>query len=180
MISAFWRLAALSVLCVALSLPASAAPDGQHDFDFEFGSWSVQLQRLAHPLAGSHEWVEYRGTNIDRKIWNGRANLGELEVRNATSHIEAMSLRLYDPQTHEWSIYFANSRNGELGTAMIGSFENGRGEFYDNETFAGKSIRVRFIFSGITSSAFHFEQAFLPNGGKAWETNWIADFARVR
>jgi hypothetical protein len=119
------------------------------------------------------------GTNVDRKIWDGRANLGELEVHGAGAKIEALSLRLYNTQTRLWSIYFANSKTGDIGTPMIGSFRDGRGTFYDTETYAGKPIRVRFIFSGVTPDAFHFEQAFSADGGKTWEANWIADFTRV-
>jgi hypothetical protein len=170
--------ALMALLQVAAARPAFAAHDGQHDFDFEFGSWTAHLRRLIHPLTGSRDWIDYSGTNVDRKVWGGRANLAELEVRNDTTAIEGLSLRLYDPQMHLWSIYFANSRTGSLGSAMVGSFNGGRGEFYDNETFDGKPIRVRFIFDGITSSAFRFEQSFSADGGKTWEVNWIADFRR--
>jgi hypothetical protein len=154
--------------------------DGQHDFDFEFGSWKVRLKRLPRPLTGSSDWVEMEGTSIVRKVWDGRANLGELDVQNATSHIEGLSLRLYDPQSRQWSIYWANARDGGLGTAMIGQFANGRGEFFNQEVFEGRAIYVRFIFSDITAAAFRLEQAFSADGGRTWETNWIAEFARLK
>jgi hypothetical protein len=153
--------------------------DGQHDFDFEFGSWKVQLKRLLHPLAGSNSWVELDGTSIVRTVWDGRANLGELDVTNGDSHIEGLSLRLYNPQTHEWSIYWANRRDGNLGMPpMIGQFRNGRGEFFDQELFNGASIQARFIFSDVSPTSFRLEQAFSADGGKTWETNWIANFSR--
>jgi len=140
----------------------------------------VRLRRLAHPLTGSHAWVEYVGTNVDRKVWGGRANLGELEVYNGTNHIEGLSLRLYDPRTCRWNIYFANSGSPSIGIPTVGAFTNGRGTFYDDERLAGKPIRVRFIFSAISSSAFRFEQSFSPDAGKTWEVNWIADFTRAK
>jgi hypothetical protein len=153
--------------------------DGQHDFDFEFGSWKVQLKRLLHPLAGSNSWVELDGTSIVRKVWDGRANLGELDVTNGDGHIEGLSLRLYNPQTHEWSIYWANSKDGDLGMPpMIGQFRNGRGEFFDQELFNGASIQARFIFSDVSPTSFRLEQAFSADGGKTWEPNWIANFSR--
>lgn len=155
------------------------AHDGQHDFDFEFGSWKVQLKRLLHPLAGSNSWVELDGTSIVRKVWDGRANLGELQVTNGDGHIEGLSLRLYNPQTHEWSIYWASSRDGSLGMPpMIGQFRNGRGEFFDQELFNGASIQARFIFSDVSPTSFRLEQAFSADGGKTWEPNWIANFSR--
>jgi hypothetical protein len=152
--------------------------DGQHDFDFEFGSWHAHLRRRLHPLTGSNEWVEYDGTSVVRQIWDGRSNLGELEVGNATTHIEGLSFRLYSPQAHQWSIYWANSQDGALGTAMIGQFANGRGEFYDQEQFAGRAVFVRFIFSDITPTSFRLEQAFSADGGRSWEANWITTFTR--
>jgi hypothetical protein len=157
-----------------------AERDGQHDFDFEFGSWHAHLRRLVHPLTGSNTWVEYDGTSVVRKVWDGRANLGELEVGNATTRVEGLSLRLYSPQAHQWSIYWSNSQDGALGTPMIGQFTNGRGEFYDQELFQGRAIFVRFIFSDITPTSFRLEQAFSPDGGRSWEPNWITTFTRVQ
>jgi hypothetical protein len=155
------------------------ARDGQHDFDFEFGSWKVHLRRLLQPLTGSDQWVELEGTSVVRKVWDGRANLGELEVTNPESHIEGLSLRLYNPQAHQWNIYWASSRDGNLGTPpMIGQFKNGRGEFYDQELFNGAAIQARFIFSEISPNSFRLEQAFSADGGKTWEANWIAYFSR--
>ena len=103
--------------------------DAQHDFDFEIGSWQTHLSRLEHPLSGSHTWVEYDGTTEVRKVWNGRANLVELEVDGPAGHIEALSLRLYNPQSREWSLNFASSRGGTLGVPTVGGFKDGRGEF---------------------------------------------------
>lgn len=172
-----------ATLCLALlrgAMPA-AAPDHQHDFDFEFGKWTVLLRRLVHPLTGSHTWVEYSGTSVVRTIWNGRANLGELEVEDRATHarLEGLSLRLYNRATGEWSLYFANSGGGGLGVPTVGRFEHGRGEFYDREELDGKPIVVRFVFSGVTSTAFRFEQSFSGDGGGTWEPNWIATFSRV-
>jgi hypothetical protein len=159
---------------------AVGAGNGQHDFDFEFGTWKAHLRRLLHPLTGSHSWVDYEGTSTVRKIWDGRANLGELEVGDSNTRIEGLSLRLYNPQMQQWSISWANSREGSLGLPMIGRFNHGHGEFFDQELLHGRPIYVRFIFSDITPTSFHFEQSFSPDGGKTWEPNWIATFTRQR
>src|SRR5882762_4835620 len=82
--------------------------DGQHDFDFEIGTWKTHLRRLVHPLTGSNTWVEYDGTSIVRKVWDGSANLLELEVDSPTMHLEGLSLRLYNPKSQQWSISWAN------------------------------------------------------------------------
>ena len=159
---------------------AAEARDGQQDFDFEFGSWQARIKRLLRPFTGSKEWVEYEGLSVVRKVWDGRANLGELDVHNSTGRIQGMSLRLYNPQSRQWSIYWSNSKDGSLGTAMIGGFKNGRGEFYDQEMFEGAAIFVRFIFSDITPTSFRLEQAFSSDGGKSWEPNWIATFTKLK
>lgn len=161
----------------------AAERDGQQDFDFEIGSWKIHLKRRLHPLTGSNTWAEFDGTSVTRKVWDGRSDLEEFETDSPTTgHIEGLTLRVYNPQTHQWSIYWANSKDPALGqpiTPMIGQFKNGRGEFYDQETLNGKSIYVRFIWSDTTTNSPHFEQSFSDDGGKTWEVNWITDQTRV-
>ena len=158
--------------------PVPAGRDGGHAFDFEFGSWKCHLSRRLHPLTGSTTWVEYDGTSVVRPVWNGAANLGELELDGPAGHIEGLSLRLYNPPARQWGISFSNSAGGTLGPAMMGGFKDGRGEFYDAETLNDRAIFVRFIFSDITPHSFQLEQAFSDDGGKTWEANWIAKFTR--
>lgn len=148
---------------------------GAHDFDFEMGTWKTHLKRLIHPLTGSTTWVEYNGTSRVRKVWNGRANILELEVDGPEGHIEALSLRLYNPASRQWSLSFANGAAGTLGTPTVGEFKNGRGEFIDQESFGARMILVRFVISDLTPRSCHFEQAFSTDGGKTWEVNWVAD-----
>ena len=154
--------------------------DGQHDFDFEIGMWKIHLKRLLNPLTGSTTWNEFDGTTVTRKLWDGRANIEQFETSSGTSHIEGMTLRLYDPAAHQWSIYWANAKDGTLGVPTIGEFKNGQGEFYDREQINGRMILLRFIWSQITPNSAHFEQAFSDDGGKTWEVNWITDQTRIR
>ena len=156
-----------------------APRDGQHDFDFEIGTWKTHLSRLAHPLTGSTTWVTYDGTTLVSKVWNDRANLAELEVDGTAGHIEGASLRLYNPDVRQWSLSFANSAVGTMATPTIGEFIHGRGEFYDQEMLNGRAIFVRFIIQPITPDSIRFEQAYSADGGKTWEVNWIAIDTRV-
>ena len=153
--------------------------DGQHDFDFEIGKWVTHLWRLEHPLSHSNSWVEYWGTTAVSKVWNGRANLVELDVNGLAGRIEALSLRLYNPQSRQWSLNFASSAGGTMNPPTIGKFKNGRGEFYDKETLNGRAILVRFVISDIKPDSCRFEQAFSEDDGKTWEINWIAIDSRV-
>lgn len=160
----------------------AAQRDGQHDFDFEMGSWTTHLSRLVNPLAGSTQWVEFDGTIVGRPIWNGLANLDEFEADGPSGHILGMTVRLYNPQSHQWSIYWGNSRKGTLDQpATVGSFDakNGRGEFYDHEPFNGRMIFVRYVWSGITPTTARFVQSYSDDGGKTWEDNWISTMERV-
>ncbi|HSE24524.1 MAG TPA: hypothetical protein VLB68_22850 [Pyrinomonadaceae bacterium] len=172
----------LRVFCgfAILALPAISPSqatqprDGQHDFDFEIGTWKTHLKRRLKPLTGSNTWVEYDGTSVVKKVLNGKANLVELTVDGPSGHIEGISLRLYNPQSRQWSLNFANVNDGTLTPPSIGEFKNGRGEFYNQDSLYGRSMLVRFVISDITPNSCHFEQSFSDDGGKTWEVNWIA------
>ena len=156
------------------------ARDGQHDFDFEIGTWKTHLRRRLRPLTGSNTWVEYEGTSVVKKVLNGKANLVELVVDGPAGHIEGLSLRLYNPEARQWSLNFANVNGGTLTPPSIGEFKNGRGEFFNQDTLNGRSILVRFVISDITPNSCRFEQSFSDDGGKTWEANWIATDTRVK
>lgn len=154
--------------------------DGQTDFDFIIGQWKVHHRRLKQALKGLEDWEEFDGTSSARKVWGGAANVDEIEGDSVTwGRIQGMTVRLYDPKSHQWRIYWANRKWGTLDPPMIGEFKDGRGEFFNQELFEGRGIYVRFIWSGITENACRWEQAFSADGGKTWETNWIMNFTRV-
>ena len=171
----------LLVCLVALTVSAAEQPrDGQHDFDFEIGTWKTNVKRLVKPLTGSTTWVEYEGTTVVRKVLGGRANLVELVADGPAGHFEGMSLRLYNPEAHQWSLNFASAASGTLSTPTIGQFRDGRGEFYDQETLGARAILVRFLIVPVDADTCRFEQAFSDDGGKTWETNWVAVDTRVK
>ena len=188
----------LAAFAVALPLAASncastagtAAParfeppavhDGLHDFDFVIGDWQVHLKKLLNPLTGSTNWVEYTGTSKMRKILDGRGNLEEFEVDSPANHlhIQAQTLRLYNPDSHQWSIYLVYADKGVLSLPpVVGQFTDGLGEFYDQEEFGGRSILVRYQWFNVSPVAARMEQSFSPDGGKSWEVNWICELSR--
>lgn len=182
----------LFLLLISSTYPILAAPrfagssksngdslrDGRHDFDFNLGVWRTQIKQLRHPLTGSNDWTEMNGTVTVRKIWEGRAQLEEIEADGAGGHFEGLTLFLYNPGSHQWSMSFASSGNGGLDQPGIGEFSNGRGEFIQQDTYQGRSILVRFIWSEITPDAHHVEQSFSADGGKTWEPNFVANLTR--
>ncbi|HEU4933285.1 MAG TPA: hypothetical protein VFT48_14475 [Pyrinomonadaceae bacterium] len=170
----------LFLLLIFFPFQTFAQRDGQHGFDWEIGSWKTQLKRLQRPLSGSTTWLEYEGTTEVRKVLDGRANLVELKVAGPAGRIEGLSLRLYNPQARQWSLNFANVSNGMLTTPSVGEFKDGRGEFYNQDTFNGRAILVRFVITKITNDSYRFEQSFSDDFGKTWEANWIAIDTRIK
>lgn len=152
--------------------------DGVHDFDWDIGTWKVHQRRLLHPLTKAERWVEYYGTDAVQKIWDG-ANSGKIESSGPAGALEIYTLRLYNPDAHQWNIYFSNHAGGALSAPVIGEFQGGRGEFYDQEQYNGKAIMVRFRVYDITQNTCHFDQAFSADGGKTWETNFDVTESRV-
>ena len=113
---------------------------------------------------------------LDRTQRNG---LDTLEVDGSTGHIEGLTLGLYNPQSHQWRLYWANSKIGILDPPQVGEFKNGQGEFFAQDTINGKTILIRFVWTNMTTNSPHFEQSFSDDGGKTWEVNWITDQTRI-
>ena len=161
-------------------MSASETPhDGRTDFDFFTGKWKVHHRRLRERLKGSTAWEEFGGVVTNKKILRGLGNLDEVYMERETGPMEAVTLRLFDPKSGQWTIHWADSVTGHLITPMIGEFRNGRGEFYSQEPFEGKAIFNRFIWSGLTPTSCRWEQAFSADGGVTWETNWVMEFTRL-
>ena len=158
---------------------APSAQDAQADFDFEIGTWKTHILRRLHPLNGSDTWVEYDGTGVVHKLWDGRASLMELQADGPMGHLALASLQLYNPKSRQWSLNIADGGAGSLGAPATGGFKDGRGEFYNHDTYYGRPIIVRLTISDITPDSNHFEQAFSADDGKTWEVNWIATCTRM-
>jgi hypothetical protein len=152
---------------------------GINDFDFLIGEWSVVHRRLKKRLAGDTEWIEISGPASVRKILGGLGNFDEFQIPLPEGAYIGSTLRLFNPATQLWSIYWMDSRNPALDPPMVGKFGNGRGLFYGDDTFDGRPIRVRFIWTPITSMTCRWEQAFSIDAGQAWETNWTMSFSRI-
>jgi hypothetical protein len=161
-----------------VSLERVDASSGQHDFDFDLGTWNTHSTRLLHPLTGSTTWVEMDGSTVVKKVWGGRANLAEFKADGPAGHVELLSLRWFNPATHQWSLDFATPNVGTLGIPGVGGFKDGRGDFYDYEEINGRSVLVRFSIWKTSQDTAQSEQAFSEDGGKTWEVNWINKYTR--
>jgi len=179
-----------SGLSVARSSPGSGGEishaertvPGLHDFDFLVGHWRVHHRKLKERLANSHKWIEFEGTLFSQPLMVGYSNVDDLVLNVPGAPYRGVALRSFDPKSQQWLIWWLDSRNplGSLDPPMRGGFKNGVGTFYGDDTLNGKPVRARFIWSGITPTSCHWEQAYSPDGGKTWETNWAQDIIRVR
>ncbi len=153
---------------------------GVHDFDFFVGRWRVHHRRLQERLANSHDWIEFEGTSVAQTLLAGYGNIDDNVLELPGDPYRAVTLRAFDVKTGLWSIWWLDGRSpkGPLDPPVRGTFKEGVGTFFADDTFDGKPIRVRFIWSRIAPASCHWEQAFSPDGGKTWETNWEMTFVR--
>jgi len=153
--------------------------DGRTDFDFFIGSWKLRNRSLREWLKGATSWEEFGGMSVARKILGGLGHIEEVTLERASGATEELVVRLFDPQTQQWRIYEADATSGGFAPQpVIAAFKDGRIEGYAYIPWEGKYIFRRVIWSEITATTFHWEQAFSADGGTTWETNWIAAFVR--
>lgn len=158
----------------------SSVPSGLSDFDFWPGEWRVRHRRLKARLAGSTEWDEFEGTSCARKILGGLGNLDDNFINLPCGAYTAATLRMFEPATGLWRIWWFDTRYpGHIDPPVVGRFEDGVGRFECEDAYEGKPIRVRFTWSRITPVSCRWEQAFSPDCGKSWETNWYMDNTRT-
>ncbi|GAA2463937.1 hypothetical protein [Winogradskya humida] len=147
----------------------------EHDFDFLHGSWNVHNRRLRDRLTGCTSWEEFPSTALITPLFGGAANVDEITFRS----VSGLTLRLWDPAAQHWSLHWTTSDTGRLFPAITGTFTDGVGTFYGNDTEGGTPVRVRFIWSGITADTARWDQAFSTDGEETWETNWVMELTRA-
>jgi hypothetical protein len=176
--------APLLALCAALLLkPAIGMADESlaHAMDFDLGKWHTHSSRLMHPLSGSTEWKDMDGSTNVIPIWDGKgSNLAQFKGDGPAGHVELIAIRTYDPTTNQWYLNFSHPDSGTVDVPGIGTMEDGKLVFYDQETLKGRRIWVRFSIWGITPDTAQSEQAFSVDAGKSWETNWVNYYTRVK
>ena len=181
------RVSAAASLCLIWTLAAQAAlaqpatpRDGHHDFDFGEGTWHTHITRAPDPFGQPDVTVTLEGTVTSRKVWGGRAWLEEIEADGPKGHWEAMTLFLYNPQTHQWSMNFLNSQIGSLGQPLIGAFgQDGRGQLISGDSFKDRAILVRAVWTKIGADAHDYGESYSDDGGKSWKFSFLAHKTRI-
>jgi hypothetical protein len=160
--------------------PATTAHDGQHDFDFNIGVWHTHIKRTLDPFAGSAESIELNGTVTVRKVWDGKAELEEIEADGPKGHWQGLTLFLYNPSAHQWSQSFANSKVGALSSSNIGEFTDGRVVLTGQDTLNDRTILVRAVWSDIKPNSHQYEESYSNDGGTTWVRSFIANLTRLK
>ena len=160
----------------SLTLPSEN--DGRHDFDFYHGHWQVRNERLKRRLVGSDDWETFEATQSCQPLLDGIGNLDDF-VTEWSGGFRGMTLRLFDLQAKQWSIYWASNRSGVLEPPVTGRFEKGVGTFLGRDTHEGRPVLARFLWSDIGPDSAHWQQAFSIDEGASWETNWHMWMTRI-
>ena len=172
--------AAVVIPAVAESSAAPTARDGHKDFDFLLGTWRTHYRLLKVRLKNNHQWYDCYGTSDVRPFWGGYGNLEDGDLRCSGSHIIGMTLRMYSARTHQWSLWWGTKTRGLVPPPQVGHFdEKGVGQFYAPDKHEGKPIVVRFKWQLLPGNHPYFEQAYSPDDGKTWETNWTTVYTRT-
>jgi len=161
---------------VALPLEDSAPKD----FDFIIGDWTVKHRRLNERLAGCNSWTEFSGRSSTSKTLGGFGNLEDNILYFPEGAFRAIAVRSYCATSKTWSIWWLDGRNPtQFDKPVVGRFAGTTGLFYTDDVVGGQPIKVRFTWSWAPNEDPRWEQAFSPDGGATWETNWTMQFTRV-
>ncbi len=151
----------------------------REDFRFLEGQMLVRHRRLTERLTGSDEWLKFEMQFWGQSVMEGAAFLDQMGGMLDGRKFWGMTLRLHDPGTDMWSLFWADTWQPGLRPPVVGRFEDGIGEFFGSDEEGGIPVRVRFRWSTITTDTARWEQAFSVDDGEIWETNWIMDFERL-
>lgn len=149
------------------------------DFAFQTGDWRVRHRKLRQRLVGELRWQEFEGRCSAWEFMEGKANADDHYLCDPQGAYMGASLRRFDLTTGIWSIWWWDSRMSDIGPPVCGRFENDVGIFLGHEILNGRPIKVRYIWSKITQSTAQWEQAFSPDDGVTWESNWIMSLERA-
>ncbi|MBL0745675.1 hypothetical protein [Chryseolinea lacunae] len=149
----------------------ASATSSQNDFDFLVGNWVLKDKKLKSRLTNSTEWIEFESTVEMHKLLNGIGNMDTYRTVVDGNPFEGIALRLFNPKTKLWSIYWVDSNVGVIDAPVVGSFEGNIGKFYCKDKFKGKDIVVVFVWDKTDPENPVWSQAFSPDNGKTWEVN---------
>jgi hypothetical protein len=149
----------------------------KNDFDYLVGRWNISNRTLKEPLSGRDEWQEFEATQEFRLVLLGMGNVDIFHTELDGKTFEGLTIRLFDPKTRLWTIYWADSKEGRLDGGKVGSFDGENGDFFGRETVGGKDVVVRFHWDKRNPKAPIYSRAFSADAGQTWEWNWYSNFS---
>jgi hypothetical protein len=149
---------------------------GMNDFGFFTGTWDVTNRRRVDFLDSGSEWEEFPAISQASVHFDGGAHFDEITF--PTKGYAGLTLRLYDQDTGQWSLYWVSKRNPVMLPPVTGQFKDGIGDFLGQDDYNDVPVLVRYRWSGITESAARWAQAFSVDGGQSWLDNWYMDMTR--
>jgi hypothetical protein len=161
-----------------LAITASEASSNT-DFDYLVGRWTIKNRTLKEPLSGSESWDEFDANQELRPILLGLGNFDIFRTTFAGKPFEGLTVRLFDPNTRLWTIYWADSNEMKLDDGKVGSFDGDEGDFFGREIVAGKDVIVRFHWDKRNANAPIYSRAFSADAGRSWQWNWYSSFSRA-
>ena len=156
-----------------------SATSSQNDFDFYVGKWKIDNRKLNTRLNNCSTWTEFEAVGEMHKILFGLGNTDYFRATFDGKPFEGMSLRLFNPATRLWSIYWADSNVGVLDPPVVGSFEGNIGTFFTKDVFNNQDILVKFQWDKTDPDHPIWSQAFSPDHGVTWEWNWYMAHHRI-
>ncbi len=165
--------------CLIFATTRAEPRDGAHDFDFAHGLWHTHAIQVLDPFDGGTHRVTLEGTKRSHPLWGGKAWVEEIEADGPNGHWEGMTLFIYNPKSGQWSQTYIDS-SGEIEAPTIGSFKGSRGELYGTETYKGRNVLVRGVWSDITPDSHRYEISLSQDGGRTWVTAFKADLTRLK
>lgn len=166
----------------------SLSPDGKpqvtasktssgDDFDYLVGRWNIRNRTLEEPLSGREKWKEFPATQELRQILLGLGNVDIFHTELEGKPFEGLTVRLFDPKTRLWTIYWADSNAMKLDDGKVGSFDGDTGDFFGREVVDGKDVIVKFHWDKRDPKAPVYSRAFSADAGRTWEWNWYSNFS---
>lgn len=164
-----------------MSNSPSAARDGSHDMDFNFGTWHSEISRTPDPFNDPAKIVHIEGTVTVKPIWKGKAELEEIEAEGPSGHWEAGNLFFYDPTAHQWIQTFVAASEGRFNEPSgIGEYRDGNVEYYSTDTLNGRTVLDRAIWSDIKPDSHTYTESLSDDGGRTWRPAFVAHLTRIR
>ncbi|CAL2084386.1 hypothetical protein [Tenacibaculum sp. 190524A02b] len=157
----------------------ASTTSSKDDFDFFQGKFVLKNKKRKEIFNNCNEWITFDSTQEMYKILHGLGNIDNFLAIRDGKPFEGMTVRLFNPETKLWSMYWADSNRGKFDPPVVGSFKNNIGYFFTKDIINGKNVLVVFRWDKTDENNPKWGQAFSNDQGKTWEWNWFMDMTKT-